>query len=157
MDPATLVAALLHDTVEDTEYALGGALRRDFGDEVALLVDGVTKLDKIKFGEDDRRPRPSARWSSPWPRTPASWSSSSPTACTTCAPWRYLSREKQEKKARETLEIYAPLAHRLGMNTIKWELEDLAFAILYPKMYDEIVRPGRRARPQARRKYLAVR
>jgi GTP pyrophosphokinase len=68
---------------------------------------------------------------------------------------RYLKREKQEKKARETLEIYAPLAHRLGMNTIKWELEDLAFAILYPKMYDEIVRLVAERAPK-RDEYLAV-
>src|SRR4029453_2216260 len=54
--------------------------------------------------------------------------------------WRYITQDKAEKKARETLEIYAPLAHRLGMNTIKWELEDLSFATLYPKVYDEIVR-----------------
>ena len=59
---------------------------------------------------------------------------------------RFMPPDKQEQKARETLEIYAPLAHRLGMNTLKWELEDLAFAILYPKMYDEIVRlVGQRA------------
>ncbi len=68
---------------------------------------------------------------------------------------RYLKREKQEKKARETLEIYAPLAHRLGMNTIKWELEDLAFAILYPKMYDEIVRLVAERAPK-RDEYLAI-
>ena len=68
---------------------------------------------------------------------------------------RYLKRDKQEKKARETLEIYAPLAHRLGMNTIKWELEDLAFAILYPKMYDEIVRLVAERAPK-RDEYLAV-
>ena len=101
-----------------------------------------------------RRPRPCARWSSRWPRTSGSWSSSSPTGCTTCAPCATCAREKQEQKARETLEIYAPLAHRLGMNTIKWELEDLSFATLYPKMYDEIVRLVAERAPK-RDEYLA--
>ena len=63
---------------------------------------------------------------------------------------RYLPPETQERKARETLEIYAPLAHRLGMNTIKWELEDLAFATLHPKIYDEIVRLVAERAPVAR-------
>ena len=67
---------------------------------------------------------------------------------------RWLPEDKQQKKAKETLEIYAPLAHRLGMNAIKWELEDLSFATLYPKMYEEIVRlVGERA--PSRDKYLA--
>src|SRR3712207_2829423 len=68
---------------------------------------------------------------------------------------RHLPVDKQERKARETLEIYAPLAHRLGMNTIKWELEDLSFATLYPKVYDEIVRLVAERAP-AREEYLAV-
>ncbi len=63
---------------------------------------------------------------------------------------RWMPEEKQQKKARETLEIYAPLAHRLGMNAVKWELEDLSFATLYPKMYEEIVRLVGPARPVAR-------
>ena len=150
MTPPTLAAALLHDTVEDTDYTID-ALRKEFGDEVAGLVDGVTKLDKVQVRRRPRRPRRSARWSSRWPVTSASWSSSWPTGCTTCARCASCPPEKQERKARETLEIYAPLAHRLGMNTIKWELEDLAFAILYPKMYDEIVRLVAERVAQARR------
>jgi GTP diphosphokinase / guanosine-3',5'-bis(diphosphate) 3'-diphosphatase len=138
MTSSTVIAALLHDTVEDTEYDLEH-LRADFGDEVAGLVDGVTKLDKVKYGQT---------------------SASETVRKMVVAMARdirvlviklvdrqhnmrtlsYLSPEKQEQKARETLEIYAPLAHRLGMNSVKWELEDLAFASLYPKMSDEIAR-----------------
>ena len=138
MTSSTVIAALLHDTVEDTEYDLEH-LRADFGDEVAGLVDGVTKLDKVKYGQV---------------------SASETVRKMVVAMARdirvlviklvdrqhnmrtlsYLSPEKQEQKARETLEIYAPLAHRLGMNSVKWELEDLAFASLYPKMSDEIAR-----------------
>src|SRR5690606_41360828 len=69
--------------------------------------------------------------------------------------WRYVSPESAARKAGETLEIYAPLAHRLGMNTIKWELEDLSFAQLYPKIYDEIVRMVAQRAP-AREEYLAT-
>src|SRR6202020_388425 len=116
MNHETLCAALLHDTVEDTDYALD-QLRADFGDEIAALVDGVTKLDKVKYGEVAEA-----------------------ETVRNMRTLRYLPRAKQERKSREVLEIFAPLAHRLGMNTIKWELEDLAFATLYPKRYDEIAR-----------------
>lgn len=138
MDPATLMAGLLHDTVEDTEYGLD-ALRRDFGDSVALLVDGVTKLDKVKFGEAAQA-ETVRKMVVAMAKDPRVLVIKLADRLHNMRTMRYLKREKQEKKARETLEIYAPLAHRLGMNTIKWELEDLAFAILYPKMYDEIVR-----------------
>ena len=137
MDIPTLCAGLLHDTVEDTDYTLD-MLRRDFGDTVALLVDGVTKLDKVKLGE--------AAQAETVRKMVVAMSRDIRVLVIKLADrlhnmrtMRYMKREKQEQKSRETLEIYAPLAHRLGMNTIKWELEDLAFAILYPKMYDEIV------------------
>ncbi|MFB7916984.1 RelA/SpoT family protein [Streptomyces sp. NPDC056061] len=153
MDPATLMAGLLHDTVEDTEYGLD-TLRQDFGDQVALLVDGVTKLDKVKFGEAAQA-ETVRKMVVAMAKDPRVLVIKLADRLHNMRTMRYLKREKQEKKARETLEIYAPLAHRLGMNTIKWELEDLAFAILYPKMYDEIVRLVAERAPK-RDEYLAI-
>ncbi|MGW5234697.1 RelA/SpoT family protein [Streptomyces nodosus] len=153
MDPATLMAGLLHDTVEDTEYGLD-QLRRDFGDTVALLVDGVTKLDKVKFGEAAQA-ETVRKMVVAMAKDPRVLVIKLADRLHNMRTMRYLKREKQERKARETLEIYAPLAHRLGMNTIKWELEDLAFAILYPKMYDEIVRLVAERAPK-RDEYLAI-
>jgi len=137
MDVPTLCAGLLHDTVEDTDYSLD-MLRRDFGDTVALLVDGVTKLDKVKLGEAAQA-ETVRKMVVAMARDIRVLVIKLADRLHNMRTMRYMKREKQEQKSRETLEIYAPLAHRLGMNTIKWELEDLAFAILYPKMYDEIV------------------
>ena len=138
MTSSTIIAALLHDTVEDTEYDLEH-LRADFGDEVAGLVDGVTKLDKVKYGQ--------ASASETVRKMVVAMARDIRVLVIKLVDRQhnmrtlsYLSPEKQEQKARETLEIYAPLAHRLGMNSVKWELEDLAFASLYPKMSDEIAR-----------------
>nr|WP_128222220.1 bifunctional (p)ppGpp synthetase/guanosine-3',5'-bis(diphosphate) 3'-pyrophosphohydrolase [Nocardioides yefusunii] len=138
MTEATLVAALLHDTVEDTDYTLD-QLRGDFGDEVAALVDGVTKLDKVKYGD--------AAQAETIRKMLVAMSKDIRVLVIKLADrlhnmrtLRYVPQKSQEKKARETLDIYAPLAHRLGMNTLKWELEDLAFSTLHPKIYDEIVR-----------------
>ncbi|GAA2141931.1 GTP pyrophosphokinase [Kitasatospora kazusensis] len=153
MDAATLMAGLLHDTVEDTDYGLE-TLRRDFGDSVALLVDGVTKLDRVKFGEAAQA-ETVRKMVVAMAKDPRVLVIKLADRLHNMRTMRYLKREKQEKKARETLEIYAPLAHRLGMNTIKWELEDLAFAILYPKMYDEIVRLVAERAPK-RDEYLAT-
>ena len=138
MDTTTVVAALLHDTVEDTDYSLED-LSRDFGTEVARLVDGVTKLDKVVLGSaaEAETIRKMIVAMSEDPRVLVIKVSDRLHNMRTM---RFLPPEKQAKKARETLEVIAPLAHRLGMATVKWELEDLAFAILYPKKYDEIVR-----------------
>jgi len=138
MTEPTLVAALLHDTVEDTPYTLD-ELRRDFGDEVAALVDGVTKLDKVKYG-DSAQAETIRKMIVAMSRDIRVLVIKLADRLHNMRTLRYLKQETQERKARETLDIYAPLAHRLGMNTLKWELEDLAFATLHPKMYDEIVR-----------------
>ena len=144
MTPTTLAAALLHDTVEDTEYSLD-RLREDFGDEVARLVDGVTKLDKVTYGEASAA-ETVRKMVVAMARDIRVLVIKLADRLHNMRTIQWLPEKKQQKKARETLEIYAPLAHRLGMNTIKWELEDLAFATLYPKMYDEIVRlVGQRA------------
>jgi len=138
MTPPTLAAALLHDTVEDTEYTIP-ELEQEFGEEVASLVDGVTKLDKVKYGQASEA-ETVRKMVVAMARDIRVLVIKLADRLHNMRTMRFLPADKQERKSRETLEIYAPLAHRLGMNTIKWELEDLAFAILYPKMYDEIVR-----------------
>ncbi len=138
MTEPTLVAALLHDTVEDTPYTLD-QLRTEFGDEVALLVDGVTKLDKVKYG-DSAQAETIRKMIVAMSRDIRVLVIKLADRLHNMRTIRYVKQSTQEKKARETLEIFAPLAHRLGMNTIKWELEDLAFSTLHPKIYDEIVR-----------------
>jgi GTP pyrophosphokinase len=149
MNTETICAALLHDTVEDTPYTLT-ELRGEFGEDIAALVDGVTKLDKVKYGE--------AAEAETVRKMVVAMSRDIRVLVIKLADrlhnmrtMRYLPREKQERKSRETLEIFAPLAHRLGINTVKWELEDLAFSILYPKRFDEIVRlvSGRAPRREA--------
>jgi GTP diphosphokinase / guanosine-3',5'-bis(diphosphate) 3'-diphosphatase len=152
MTEATLCASLLHDTVEDTDYTLG-QLTRDFGEEIALLVDGCTKLDKVKYGESAK--------SETIRKMVVAMSRDIRVLVIKLADrlhnmrtLHYLRPDKQSRIAAETLEIFAPLAHRLGMNTIKWELEDLAFGTLYPKVYDEIVRLVAEAAP-SRDEYLS--
>jgi GTP pyrophosphokinase len=138
MDTTTLVAALLHDTVEDTGLTLDD-ITAEFGSEVAHLVDGVTKLDRVKFG-DAAEAETIRKMVVAMARDPRVLVIKLADRLHNMRTLRFLPPAKQELKARETLEVLAPLAHRLGMNTVKWELEDLAFATLYPKRYDEIVR-----------------
>ncbi|MCT1411080.1 bifunctional (p)ppGpp synthetase/guanosine-3',5'-bis(diphosphate) 3'-pyrophosphohydrolase [Corynebacterium sanguinis] len=138
MDTTTLVAALLHDTVEDTEYSLAD-LSADFGPEVAKLVDGVTKLDKVALGAAAEA-ETIRKMIVAMAEDPRVLVIKVADRLHNMRTMRFLPPEKQAKKAKETLDVIAPLAHRLGMATVKWELEDLAFAILYPKKYEEIVR-----------------
>ena len=138
MNTETICAALLHDTVEDTDYTLA-ELRSEFGEDVAALVDGVTKLDKVKYG-DSAEAETVRKMVVAMSRDIRVLVIKLADRLHNMRTLRYMPRDKQERKSRETLEIYAPLAHRLGMNTVKWELEDLAFATLYPKRYDEIAR-----------------
>jgi guanosine-3',5'-bis(diphosphate) 3'-pyrophosphohydrolase len=138
MTPPTLCAALLHDTVEDTSYTLD-ALRADFGDEVAHLVDGVTKLDRVIYGESAQA-ETVRKMVVAMARDIRVLVIKLADRLHNMRTIKYVKPASAERSSRETLEIYAPLAHRLGMNTLKWELEDLAFATLYPKVYEEIVR-----------------
>src|SRR3984893_6138283 len=138
MNTETICAALLHDTVEDTAYTLN-ELRSEFGEDVAALVDGVTKLDKVKYGASAEA-ETVRKMVVAMSRDIRVLVIKLADRLHNMRTLRYMPRDKQERKSRETLEIYAPLAHRLGMNTVKWELEDLAFATLYPKRYDEIAR-----------------
>ncbi|MDQ1677230.1 MAG: diphosphokinase / guanosine-3,5-bis(diphosphate) 3-diphosphatase [Actinomycetota bacterium] len=152
MDTTTLMAALLHDTVEDTGYTLE-QLALDFGGEVAHLVDGVTKLDKVKFGEAAEA-ETIRKMVIAMARDPRVLVIKLADRLHNMRTLRFLPTAKQERIARQTLEVLAPLAHRLGMNTVKWELEDLAFKTMYPKRFDEIARLVAEQAP-ARDKVLA--
>ncbi len=138
LDPATIAAALLHDTVEDTSYSIE-KLRSDFGDEVANLVEGVTKLDRLTYG-------PTAEAETVRKMVVAMAKDIRVLVIKladrlhNARTWQFVEPESSARKARETLDIYAPLAHRLGMNAVKWELEDLSFKFLEPKKFEEIER-----------------
>lgn len=138
LDTTTVVAALLHDTVEDTDYTIE-ELANDFGEEVARLVDGVTKLDKVALGAAAEA-ETIRKMIVAMAHDPRVLVIKVADRLHNMRTMRFLPPEKQARKARQTLEVIAPLAHRLGMASLKWELEDLSFAILYPKKYDEIVR-----------------
>jgi guanosine-3',5'-bis(diphosphate) 3'-pyrophosphohydrolase len=153
MTAPTLCAALLHDTVEDTDYTIA-ELTKEFGEEIAMLVDGVTKLDKVKYGESAQA-ETIRKMVVAMAKDIRVLVIKLADRLHNMRTLGFLRQEKQERIARETLEIYAPLAHRLGMNTIKWELEDLSFSTLHPKVYDEIVRLVAERAP-SRDEYLAT-
>ncbi|MCU1414073.1 MAG: pyrophosphokinae [Microbacteriaceae bacterium] len=144
--PKTLAAALLHDTVEDTDYSLD-LLRHDFGDEIAMLVDGVTKLDKLKYG-DSAQAETVRKMIVAMSKDIRVLVIKLADRLHNARTWGFVPTESAKRKATETLEIYAPLAHRLGIQNIKWELEDLSFAVLYPKLYVEIENLVKQRTPQ---------
>jgi GTP diphosphokinase / guanosine-3',5'-bis(diphosphate) 3'-diphosphatase len=137
-DEQTIAAALLHDVVEDTETEME-TVRSEFGDEIAQLVEGVTKLTRIHFQSREQAEAENYR------KMIAAMVGDERVILIKLADRlhnmrtiEYLGKQKQLQKARETLEVYAPLAHRLGIHKLKWELEDLAFETLHPRKYEEI-------------------
>ncbi|MCJ1707353.1 bifunctional (p)ppGpp synthetase/guanosine-3',5'-bis(diphosphate) 3'-pyrophosphohydrolase [Microbacterium sp. VKM Ac-2923] len=146
LGPKAIAAALLHDTVEDTGYPLD-ELAADFGDEVAMLVDGVTKLDKVKYG-DSAQAETVRKMIVAMSKDIRVLLIKLADRLHNARTWGFVPPHKAAKKATETLEIYAPLAHRLGIQAIKSELEDLSFAVMHPKLYAEIESLVRQRTPQ---------
>lgn len=138
LDDATLAGVLLHDVVEDTPRTLED-VAEEFGDEIASLVEGVTKLTRIQFSSREEAQAENYR------KMIVAMAQDIRVILIKLADRlhnmrtiEYLGKQKQNQKARETLDVYAPLAHRLGIHTVKWQLEDLAFQILHPRKYSEI-------------------
>ena len=138
LDEQTLAAALLHDVVEDTETELAD-VKTEFGEDVARLVEGVTKLTRIQFASREQAEVENYRkMIVAMAQDPRVILIKLADRLHNMRTIEYLGRQKQIQKAKETLEIYAPIAHRLGIHAIKWELEDLAFERLHPRKYAEI-------------------
>src|SRR5581483_8759000 len=138
LDEQTIAAALLHDVVEDTGVELE-VVREEFGDDIATLVDGVTKLTRVQFQSREQAEAENYR------KMVAAMAGDKRVIFVKLADRlhnlrtiEYLGKQKQIQKSKEALEVYAPLAHRLGIHALKWELEDLAFQTLHPRKYAEI-------------------
>ncbi|HZO97391.1 MAG TPA: bifunctional (p)ppGpp synthetase/guanosine-3',5'-bis(diphosphate) 3'-pyrophosphohydrolase [Gaiellaceae bacterium] len=138
LDEATLAAALLHDTVEDTGIEIDD-IRSEFGEEIAKLVEGVTKLTRVQFQSREHAEAENYR------KLVLAMAEDLRVILIKLADRlhnlrtiEYMGKQTQVRKARETLEVYAPLAHRLGIHALKWELEDLSFQTLHPRKYEEI-------------------
>jgi GTP diphosphokinase / guanosine-3',5'-bis(diphosphate) 3'-diphosphatase len=138
LDEQTIAAALLHDVVEDTATELS-AVSEEFGEEIAQLVDGVTKLTRVQFQSREQAEAENYR------KMVVAMAGDKRVILVKLADRlhnlrtiEYLGKQKQVQKAKEALEVYAPLAHRLGIHKMKWELEDLAFQTLHPRKYEEI-------------------
>src|SRR5207247_2204627 len=138
VDEQTIDAALLHDVVEDTDTDIK-EVRAEFGDEIAQLVEGVTKLTRITFQSREQAEAENYR------KMIVAMAQDVRVILINLddrlhnmRTIEYLGKQKQVQKAKETLEVYGPLAHRLGIHALKWELEDLSFQILHPRKYAEI-------------------
>jgi GTP diphosphokinase / guanosine-3',5'-bis(diphosphate) 3'-diphosphatase len=138
LDEEAIAAALLHDVVEDTDSTVD-EVRAEFGDEIAKLVEGVTKLTRISFQSREQAQAENYR------KMILAMAQDERVILIKLADRlhnmrtiEYLGKQKQIQKAKETLEVYAPLAHRLGIHALKWELEDLAFERLHPRKFAEI-------------------